>query len=316
MKIEKSNSNPYNSINNVNFASRKLSVRKADDICRRVVLEFPTISNTKIERYKGAKTYPLYSYNDFANDAIASGRYYSHLATSYADHIFYELNIMKEHKLGNCGEFSTASLLALRLNGYQNVKQLSVYAYNKETHCIRDLDHSVVGINVDIPKSSLQKTLFSVPTYKDKITPNKDTIIFDSWSGFADSYSGAVRRFKDNNLIDKLRENETICFIQDENNYIPEKDLPMYKKMFPSLILPENKNLIDEKVQTHRSNDYGELIKDDLQNLRGKYNIHPTNNEHIKPLSEPNFDIYSNKEDSKVVSIFKTILEAIKASFL
>jgi hypothetical protein len=227
------------------FTARKVDIRKADDICRRVMQEFPTVSNTKLEFHNKVRSSKKDNYQSYVSSIIHEFRTQMHNLKFADDRMNYLLTGLKENHFGNCSEMANATSLAFNLNGYENVRILSVCAYNKKTKNLRELDHDVVGINFSKPKNIPKKYPNEKKIY-DVVIPNKNSIIVDSWAGFTDSYSGAVEKYKHNSFLDQINKNETICFIPS-STLLVNSEVPYYKKIFPNLILKENKNKVKNK---------------------------------------------------------------------
>ena len=193
---------PQTNFYSVNFSARKKDIRKADDIQRKVRLEFPMASPSYFDTfYKTIKSTNNRKVNKTANrisDRIDSKlRYLRERAerveffdkviginTPYAT----TLNFLKLYKIGNCEEAASSVLSALYANGYTNSHKanlgLNINIKNKKTKQIEyndtmDIDHTFVITSLE----------------KQEAKPN-DYIVIDSWLGFADSISGARAKYK------------------------------------------------------------------------------------------------------------------------
>ena len=162
---------------------------------------------------------------------------------------------LKKHKTGNCGEITDATYMALKINGYEDVKPLWLYAYTPNKKVLRDLDHAVVGINFRTPSDYKYKKGEPVFMHaKYALKPQKDSIIVDSWAGFSEygknlsGKNGCVYDRKDllqgltNDKKAKslLKKGEELCFVPIEpEERMPDDMISMFKELFPQLSLSE-----------------------------------------------------------------------------
>ena len=252
--------------NSQNFTSRSLALRQADDVCRRVMQEFPTVySTTKLNRFSVLdKTRKYVNFQNFIGRIV--GKY--HINYTNVDgldaQLQKEISGMKQYKVGNCAELADAANIALRLNGYKDVKILNLFAYNRSTKKMRDLDHTVAGIDFKLPEKYeyCKYLLFSKniePKYR--IYPQKDSIIVDPWAGFCEYGKNATEKYNSRRDLIKglktypryvlegetlLKPDEELCFIPVyEDNYVKQELLPSYGKEYYGLILPKNRNNVD-----------------------------------------------------------------------
>ena len=197
---------------NISFKSKKPEVKKADDIQRRVKLEFPSLSSSYV--------------NDFyistgKNNRITNKRMdlYSHLCdlikkvrlhpvnrlSVRREYIPYidSLNAVKKYKAGNCMETAMAAVSALFANGYRNTKMGSL-AYKA------DFLDKKTGEVVFSDSISLDHSFAVTDMNKGK----GRNIIVDPWLGFADTKEGAIARYK--KIKDQRFLDNAICMIAKE----------------------------------------------------------------------------------------------------
>lgn len=219
------------------FTSRNMPIRMADSVMRRVRLEFPTYSGSKIKLCNNAeKNERVVKFIRFVSMFNEEFRLYYFFPGSARRSFYREILGMKKNKVGNCGELADATVLALKMNGYCDAKKVELCALNKKTGKIRRLDHytTVVGLNGKKTDSGF-------------IIPNRDAIVVDSWAGFTDDTQGANQIYKNrswsssiavekNNII-KLNDAETICFSEVPDNKITKEDFDYLIKVFPNLLL-------------------------------------------------------------------------------
>ena len=267
MKVSDYTINNYNlaQANKPAFRSRCSEIRSADDICRRVMREFPSVySNSKLFRYDTLKKYSEGAkLKCYSEELLRESRMHYNAPSSIDYQYYREFANMKKYKVSNCGELADATQLALMLNGHEDVKILELYAYNKDTKTMRNLDHSVVGINFKLPKkyeyNYYHKQYNLSPDYR--IYPQKDSIIVDSWLGKSDfaknltsdynSHKGLIRGTKhcweelspDATL---LKEGEEFCFVPIYQGLrMSDNAVSHFGKKYKGLILERNKGKVD-----------------------------------------------------------------------
>lgn len=112
-----------------------------------------------------------------------AGRLFAY--NSYEKKYGFDLSQMKGFKIGNCAEYSKATLAALCANGYYNSSRAGllyeIKFINKKTKKVEyrefeDLDHNFVITDLNKRK--------------------KKDIVIDSWLGFADYECGAFAKFR------------------------------------------------------------------------------------------------------------------------
>ena len=220
---------------------------------------------------------------------------------------------MKEHKVGNCAELADAANIALRLNGYKDVKILNLFAYNKKTKRLRDLDHTVAGIDFKLPEK--YEYCRYIPFSKNietkyRIYPQKDSIIVDPWAGFSEYGKNATEKYNYRRDLIKgsktypnyvlegetpLKPDEELCFVPVYgDNYIKQDLLPSYGKEYYGLILPKNRNKVDLSGAKPLI-PFDGLSKCDVESYKIKYGL----------KSAMNLDDFHEMTQSKIDDIMK-----------
>ena len=247
-----------------NFKSRSAALRDVDDIGRRVIKEFPVMySNSKLYRYNSLdKTEIGPKLKCFSEDLIKAMRRNYLIPEDNDSQLFRQLTDMKKYKAGNCGEIADLTKVALNLNGYEDVKCLDLYAYNKETKIMRSLDHSVAGINFKLPDK--YQYCYSSRTKVDpkyRIYPQNDSIIVDTWLGKSEYAKQMGAEYNSNKALmhgtDKtwkpieegrtlLEENEELCYVPVcQPCFITKDGLSALGRKYENLILKKNKGKVD-----------------------------------------------------------------------
>lgn len=212
----------------VNFGARNKNIRKVDDIRRSASLEFPLMSYTYVRKFYHVAADRNNKYNSTLKKTIAlADKIYKvrdiNKKKSAKDEVPY-LSVLKSakiYKVGNCSEASKIALCALAAKGYNDSRivklGVEIAAVNKNTgRCehigYKNVDH--VFVLTSCEKNSKEK---------------KDLVIVDPWMGFTDSYSGAIRRYKeaywDSDIVPLLNNvNKCIKYIAEEEygHYDPE----------------------------------------------------------------------------------------------
>ncbi len=265
-----------NYINNTpspSFKSRNISIRKADEICRNVRKEFPVLSNSKLDCFESAKKNPeCKNFVDCVSTLISNLRTYYSPDNNYVN-TFRALAGMKKMRVGNCYEQALATSTALELNGYKNAQTYYLYAFNKEKNKIKDLDHIVSGININQPKD--YKYWDGVETIKPEhlITPNKEGIILDSWSGFADFSNNAFTKYKNEAYFSKnLEPGDKIVLIPQQKLDFSGSEIKHLTAEYPNLLTHENK----DKAKNAYSFSFFQVTEypdENIQNVKKSYDL-------------------------------------------
>ncbi len=262
---------PHNNINqyqqtSVNgtpaFQGRNHSLKNLDDVCRRVIQEFPVVSNTKLHGYNKVSKYKQYLF--YTCDVMSDYRKYYKKSSNPKKMMYKELAGMKQLRIGNCAELADATLIALKLNGIDDTKLLHLYAYNKKTGKLRNLDHSLVGVNFKLPKGYKYHKWLPSENHiepETRIYPQRNSIIVDAWLGFSEYASVAGEKYKSNRtLIQMNKSGKRECFntLLDKNEelcYVPLESYAKFKKRdydyfgqtYPHIVLKKNVNNVGKK---------------------------------------------------------------------
>lgn len=173
MQISTINNNTYLK-NNTNFTAKNPEIRFADDIARRVNQCFPRISPSNIADMSKINKFP--ELLERLSDKITSLRYRINLNSDYAigfeDQLNAITNLIKKHKLGNCGESTLLAEIAARTNGIKDCQAVSL---------IQD-KHYFFGFNLDHAALLVKN--------------NNKPYIIDAWLGFADYLPNALKKYK------------------------------------------------------------------------------------------------------------------------
>lgn len=156
-------------INSVNFSSRNATIRHADDIVRKVNKEFPRISLSIVQGMKNVDKFSrLEMLLDKKMAKVRSNKLYDFmLALDFEEKLKSIVDPVKGSRMGNCSESGNLAVLALKVNGIKNCRQMRLTT--KEG---RDFDHSIV------------------------IVDDKKPYIVDAWLGFVDYLPKAIERYK------------------------------------------------------------------------------------------------------------------------
>lgn len=226
------------------FRARNIDIRKADEISRRVHQGFPVYSNTAMSRFKNKnKTSAVQRFHSAICDLVAELRSYYAVSTERAN-FFRMIGGMKTTKVGNCYEQACLTEMALLVNGYKNVRKFALYSMNPKTGKIKDLDHTIVGVNVKLPKGYISKNGYvDVIPSESLIAPSNKGIIVDTWAGFTDDAKNALTKYKGNIFLASKPDSKhkILLLPYDKPEFKPE-DILYMKKHYPNLLLSENNN--------------------------------------------------------------------------
>lgn len=208
---------------NINFTSRNATIRRAEDIARRVNNAFPMQSNTKFKVMGDGWAKNLFAYEKLS-EKIFLMREYIDKKTSEAPSLIDKFKIfassVKKNKVGNCGEASRLTLLAAKLNGIRGVYEARLVSDKKA------LDHEVIFVNAEKP------------------------YIIDPWLGFSDYEQNTISRWKNEyknyfNFEDEDWKNLRVVRYKDLG-YPSEYDRELYpreiktlRKLYPELVLKD-----------------------------------------------------------------------------
>ncbi len=270
---------------NTVFASRSASMRKIDDVRRRVTNEFPIIySDTRLEKFNTKKKCKSYlKIADFTSTLIDKFRDYYDVA-NLSRYYTREILGLKKHKSGNCHEIADATYMAFKINGYEDVKPLWMYAYNPKRNIMRDLDHVVVGINFRTPDGYKYKNgdpVFMSP--KHRIYPQKDSVVVDSWAGFCEYGRNLKGQYDRRDLLNGLTEGknktsllkdgEELCFVPvEQEERMPDNIVENFRELFPQLSLSNSKE-VPNKEQLDLELEGVGIKSSEIKRLKKKYRL-------------------------------------------
>ena len=243
------------------FGARSLPYKKADAVCRRVMNEFPIVNSfTRLLKFSSiTKSKSFGRVEEYLTDLTVKFRDYYDVE-NMSKYFSREILGMKKHKVGNCNEIADATYMALKMNGYEDVKPLWLYAYNPKRKIMRDLDHVVVGINFRTPKGYKYKDgdpIFMSPQHR--IYPQKDSIVIDSWAGFTEYGRNLKNKYhrkelllglrKDTKVKPLLKTGEELCFVPVEpEERMPDNLIPFFRNLFPQLSLTEKSGVNNSEI--------------------------------------------------------------------
>lgn len=271
------------------FTSRSLEIKKAGDVCRRVMNEFPIVNSyTRIFKFGSrTKNKSLDKLEDYLSVLTDKFRDYYDV-DNLTKYFSREILGLKKHKIGNCHEIADATYMALKVNGYEDVKPLWLYAYNPKRKIMRDLDHVVIGINFKTPDGYKYKDgdpIFMSP--KHRIYPQKNSIVIDSWAGFAEYGKNLKEKYnrkelilglrKDTEVKPLLKQEEELCFVPvEQEERMPDSLIPFFKTLFPQLSLKEYFGAKNPDILNMELEGLG-IKSSELKRLKKKYRLKASN---------------------------------------
>lgn len=206
---------------NLNFTSRNATIRKADEIARRVNCVFSRVSKSRIENFSNydARGFLNFKLREKTNQMRRLKDYSYRNATHSIQKLLAFMKPVEEKRLGNCAESSQLTAIAAKINGIDNCTIARL-----RTNDGKSLDHQVLLVQDNPP------------------------YIIDSWLGFADyipqtldKYRGIYRK---NFCINELNENKIRFEVDNEDIYdsflrktISQEDIDTLKKLYPQLII-------------------------------------------------------------------------------
>ena len=227
---KKENSSPV-------FGARNHIIRDLGEVNMLTRREFQGFSNTYMD-YKHTAGELSWKVNSYISDLIEELRGFSSLERHPGRQVARCLGSIKSMKVRNCMELAKAGFVACKLNGYEDTKCFEMFAYNSKTGNVRDLFHSVVGVNCK-PSGTKAKNMSKVPIYMN----DREGVIVDPWLGFVDFQNNANLVYLNSGLGGKLRPDEQICFIeQDFASGVSDKDLSFFKFKYPKLVKETHKD--------------------------------------------------------------------------
>jgi len=208
---------------NINFTSRNITIRKADEIARRINTTFPRVSQTIVRDFKhiDEHRYVKIKLNDKTRQMrnLKQSRFFN--ATHPIQKLIAFLQPIQERKVGNCGDSAQIAAIAAQMNGIKDFAIASLEGKNGY-----NFSHAVLLVN------------------------DKKPYVIDPWLGFADYLDNASQKyqkdysqhfdFKKGKLQQLVFEPET--YKKDEYNRflrkpISSEDLETLKQLYPQLIV-------------------------------------------------------------------------------
>ncbi len=293
-----------NYINNTpspSFTARNISIRKADEICRRVHQEFPVYSNTKLERFNNAdKKHDCFNFINYVSSQIRELRNYYSISNEPSVNVFKMLPGLKKTRVGNCYEQASATCVALELNDYKNVGTHYLYAYNPKTKNIKDLDHVVSVVNIKTSNNYEYWNGIDTVVTKHLIKPNKDAIILDTWGGITDYANQAFVKYKSNKYIsDQLEEGDKLMLLPQYQLNLSGTEKKHLAALYPKLLLNENKEKV-EKAYAFSFLTVQDFPSENIEALKKNYNLINT---------RPKLEKVENNKSNKLNNFFKQAKE-------
>ncbi len=237
---------------NLNFKSRNIEVKKADNLMRKIHNEFPVYSNTALNRFKTRrKTANSRKIQYTIGELVVSLRNFYDRAISEQSSFFRMVTGMKKGRIGNCYEQACLTNAILKANGYENVKNFSIYAYNNKTKEVIDLDHVVTLINFKyLDKNKIPKV--------DLCKPNNEAIIVDTWAGFTGFAKDSLSKYRGEIPLHKINNKFKILLKEDYMYPLGRNNYAVLRYNYPELMIKKNKQ---------EKNPYLELLTDVPENI-------------------------------------------------
>ena len=246
-----------NNFSYISFSSRNSTIRTADQICRNIKKEFPAASNTRLKLSPQLKENDSFTkYKNAISDIIGLIR---DLCNDEKEPLqtFKRLSAIKTLKCGNCEELSSAACTALKINGYDKARMCYLYAVNPYTQEIKDLDHVVATVNIELPKNYHIPDITDYITLKHLIKPKNQTIIIDAWGGFAEYGKNLAAKYKTEALLStKIDKYDTIYLLPREEVNFSLKETEFLKHSYPNLLLKKEAANISQEEIDYFSNLY------------------------------------------------------------
>lgn len=206
---------------NLNFSSRNATIRKADDIARKINNAFPRISKSRIEDFshyndRGFLNFKLREQSRRMRN-IKDARFRN--ATHPIQKLLAFMVPIKESKCGNCAESAQLAAISAKMNDINNATIARLRNANGESY-----DHQVLLVNEKTP------------------------YVIDPWLGFADYVPNAIEKYRGiyrNNFDFKKLGEKGMHFIVDREDVydnflrrnIGDEDLKTLIKLYPELLV-------------------------------------------------------------------------------
>ena len=177
----------------ISFKSRNQAIRDADRITRAVNSVYPHISESRIKKsveHQQALKYP-------ENICFKLGNFKLKKSIKL-DNLRYEcgqgidlfrsiINMLKQHKIGNCYESAVVAQIIGKINGISNIYPAKIFFNKNKSGFQTQLDH-VVAIITD--KSFKPERYYNFK--------NNDAIIVDPWLGVTEYVGDYVNKLRTN----------------------------------------------------------------------------------------------------------------------
>lgn len=205
---------------NLNFSSRNATIRKADDLARKINKEFPRISDSLIQDYKHAKEFDalLIRLRNKRRQVrnCKMGRFNN--APTYIKKILALIEPVKKERFGNCAESAQIAAIAAKINGIENATVASLRTPSGDR-----FDHAVLLVR------------------------DKNPYVIDPWLGFADYVPNAFEKYRGEyrhhfDFSDKYTDRMTLVASEDDVSWFLRKntkhtDIKDLKKRIPNLLV-------------------------------------------------------------------------------
>lgn len=251
------------------FNAKKKEIREADDIQRRVTLEFPRFSTTYADKFYLTTDTKKYSAKKNKLEFKLKGLRQSVCVEEFFDSIPHRIVLekIKKSKLANCGEISKAVLSALYANGIYDSDRYSLVLKTKFTNKNTNF--------TEYETTKILDHVFVISSMNKNSKDTKDNVVIDGWLNFAGSISEAKEKFKklySPSYLNMIFESQKKDFkkvkanmqkdldfsdykISSKIEFEKEEELPDYKKrILGNYIKEKYPELVIKKPQNNQSN--------------------------------------------------------------
>jgi len=177
----------------ISFKSRNQAIRQADRITRFTNSVYPHVSESKIKKsveHQQAIKYPDDICYKLGNFKLKKSMELDNLRYKHGQGIdlFRDIiNMLKQHKIGNCYESAVIAQIIGKINGINNIYPSKIFFNKNKSGYQTQLDH-VVAIITDKP--------FKPEGYYN--FRNKDAIIVDPWLGVTEYVGDYINKLRTN----------------------------------------------------------------------------------------------------------------------
>ena len=248
----------------ISFQSRNSAIRQADRITRSVNSIYPHISESKTKKmaeHQQFLNYPDKICYKLGNLKLKNSIKIDTLRYKHREGIdlFRDIiDMLKNHKIGNCYESAVVAEIIGKINGIKNIYPSKIFFNKNSSGYQTQLDH-VVAIITD--NSFMPDRYYSFK--------NKDAIIIDPWLGITEFAGDYINKLRTNfvNIFSGIPDyKDTSKFLKRTTNNIEEfkkTQKYMFKPDF-SFKLHVNEVLSIEDANTLK-NEYPELVIKDFK---------------------------------------------------